>query len=104
MNKSIHQITVSEKIHKNYAFEFSRITNGIYLTDQEELGKTMKEVVEFNLKYFHKVVIVGSDIPSLTAKDITDSLKVRSAKNIFYPTLDGGFCLLTTSDNKNSSK
>ena len=100
MNKSIHQIVVSEKIHKDYAFEFSRITNGVYLSEQEELGRTMKEVVEFNLKYFQKVVIVGSDIPSLTAKDITDSLKVRSAKNIFYPTLDGGFCLLTTSDNK----
>ncbi|MDB0053916.1 DUF2064 domain-containing protein [Candidatus Pelagibacter sp.] len=99
-NKSIHQITVSEKIHKDYAFEFSKITNGIYLTEQKELGSTMKELVEFNLKYFQKVVIVGSDIPSLTAKDITDSLKVRSAKNIFYPTLDGGFCLLATSDNK----
>jgi glycosyltransferase A (GT-A) superfamily protein (DUF2064 family) len=100
VNKSIHQIVVSEKIYKDYAFEFSRITNGIYLSEQEELGRTMKEVVEFNLKYFQKVVIVGSDIPSLTAKDITDSLKVRSAKNIFYPTLDGGFCLLATSDNK----
>ena len=99
-NKSIHQIAVSENTHKDYVFEFSRIANGIYLTDQEELGRTMKEVVDFNLKYFQKVVIVGSDIPSLTAKDITDSLKVRSAKNIFYPTLDGGFCLLATSDNK----
>ena len=60
----------------------------------------MKEVVVFNFKYFQKVVIVGSDIPFLTAKDITDCLKVRSAKNTFYPTLDGGFCLLATSDNK----
>ena len=60
----------------------------------------MKEVAIFNFKYFQKIVIVGSDIPFLTAKDITDSLKVRSAKNIFYPTLDGGFCLLATSDNK----
>jgi glycosyltransferase A (GT-A) superfamily protein (DUF2064 family) len=99
-NKSIHQITVSEKIYKRYAFEFSKITDGLYLTAQNELGKSMKEVIEFNLKYFQKVVIVGSDIPFLTAKDITDSLKVRSSKNIFYPTLDGGFCLLATSDNK----
>ena len=99
-NKSIHQITVSEKIHKDYAFDFSKRTNGLYLTTQEELGKSMKEVVELNLKYFQKVVIVGSDIPSLTAKDITDSLNVRSAKNVFYPTVDGGFCLLATSDNK----
>ena len=98
-NKSIYQITVSEKIHKDYAFEFSRITNGLFLTTQEELGKSMKEVVEFNLKYFQKVVIVGSDIPSLTAKDIIDSLNISYAKNIFYPTLDGGFCLLATSDN-----
>ena len=99
-NKSIYQIIVSEKIHKSYAFEFSKMTNGLFLTAQEELGKSMKEVVEFNLKYFEKVVIVGSDIPFLTARDITDSLKVRSAKNIFYPTLDGGFCLLATSDSK----
>ena len=99
-NKSIHQITVSEKIHKDYALEFSKITDGLYLTSQEELGRSMKEVVVFNFKYFQKIVIVGSDIPFLTAKDITDCLKVRSAKNIFYPTLDGGFCLLATSDNK----
>ena len=99
-NKSIHQITVSEKIHKDYALEFSKKTDGLYLTTQEELGKSMKEVVVFNFKYFRKIVIVGSDIPFLTAKDITDCLKVRSAKNIFYPTFDGGFCLLATSDNK----
>ena len=60
----------------------------------------MREVIEFNLKYFQKVIIVGSDIPSLTAKDITDSLNIKSAKNIFYPSVDGGFCLLLTSDNK----
>ena len=99
-NKSIHQITVSEKIHKDYALKFSKITDGLYLTSQKELGRSMKEVVEFNFKYFKNVVIVGSDIPFLTAKDITDCLKVSSAKNIFYPTLDGGFCLLATSDNK----
>ena len=99
-NKFIHQITVSEKSHKSYAFKFSKITNGLYLTSQEELGKSMREVIEFNLKYFQKVVIVGSDIPFLTAKDITDSLNIRSAKNIFYPSVDGGFCLLLTSDNK----
>ena len=98
--KSIHQITVSEEVHQSYAFEFSKITNGLYLTSQDELGKSMREVIEFNLKYFKKVVIVGSDIPSLTAKDITDSLNIRSAKNIFYPSVDGGFCLLLTSDNK----
>ena len=99
-NKSIHQIIVSEKSHKSYAFKFSKITNGLYLTSQEELGESMREVIEFNLKYFQKVVIVGSDIPSLTAKDITDSLNIRSAKNIFYPSVDGGFCLLSTLDNK----
>ena len=58
----------------------------------------MREVIELNLKYFQKIVIVGSDIPFLTAKDITDSLKIKSAKNVFYPTIDGGFCLLATSD------
>ena len=60
----------------------------------------MREVIEYNLKYFQKVIIVGSDIPFLNAKDIKDSLKIKSAKNIFYPTLDGGFCLLVTSDSK----
>jgi glycosyltransferase A (GT-A) superfamily protein (DUF2064 family) len=99
-DKSIHQITVSENIHKDYAFTFSKKTDGLYLTSQEELGRSMKEVIKFNLKYFQKVVIVGSDIPLLTAQDIMDSLKVRSAKSVFYPTLDGGFCLLATSDNK----
>jgi len=99
-DKSIHQITVSENIHKDYAFMFSKKTDGLYLTSQEELGRSMKEVIKFNLKYFQKVVIVGSDIPFLTAQDIIDSLKVRPAKSVFYPTLDGGFCLLATSDNK----
>ena len=60
----------------------------------------MKEVIEFSLNTFEKVIIVGSDIPSLTAKDIMDSLNIKSANNIFYPTVDGGFCLLLTSDNK----
>ena len=99
-NRSIHQIIVSEKVHKEFAIEFSKKTNGLYLTDQHELGKSMKEVIKFGLKYFEKVIIVGSDIPSLRAKDITDSLNIKSANNIFYPTVDGGFCLLLTSDNK----
>jgi glycosyltransferase A (GT-A) superfamily protein (DUF2064 family) len=99
-NKFIYQISVSEMDHKNYAYKFSRITDGLYLTSQNELGASMKEVIEFNLKYFKKVVIVGTDIPFLSAKDIIDSLKSTSAKNVFYPTLDGGFCLLATSDNK----
>ena len=99
-NKFIYQISVSEMDHKNYAYKFSRITDGLYLTSQNELGASMKEVIEFNLRYFKKVVIVGTDIPFLSAKDIMDSLKSTSAKNVFYPTLDGGFCLLATSDNK----
>ena len=99
-NKFIYQISVSELDHKNYAYKFSRITDGLYLTSQNELGASMKEVIEFNLRYFKKVVIVGTDIPFLSAKDIMDSLKSTSAKNVFYPTLDGGFCLLATSDNK----
>jgi len=99
-NKFVYQISVSELDHKNYAYKFSRITDGLYLTSQNELGASMKEVIEFNLRYFKKVVIVGTDIPFLSAKDIIDSLKSTSAKNVFYPTLDGGFCLLATSDNK----
>ena len=99
-NKFIYQISVSEKDHKDYAYKFSRMTDGLYFTSQKELGASMKEVIEFNLKYFKKVVIVGTDIPFLSAKDIIDSLKSTSAKNVFYPTLDGGFCLLATSDNK----
>ena len=99
-NKFIYQISVSELDHKNYAYKFSRITDGLYLTSQNELGASMKEVIEFNLRFFKKVVIVGTDIPFLSAKDIIDSLKSTSAKNVFYPTLDGGFCLLATSDNK----
>src|SRR5210317_1223885 len=99
-NKFIYQISVSEKDHKDYAYKFSRMKDGLYLTSQNELGASMKEVIEFNLRYFKKVVIVGTDIPLLSAKDIIDSLKSTSAKNVFYPTLDGGFCLLATSDNK----
>ena len=99
-NRFIYQLTVSEKIHKKYAHQFSKITNGLYLTSQKDLVLSMKEVIDFNLRYFKKVVIVGSDIPLLTAQDIKDSLKNFSAKNIFYPTLDGGFCLLATSDKK----
>src|SRR5210317_886070 len=99
-NRFIYQLTVSEKIHKKYAHQFSKITNGLYLTSQKDLGLSMKEVIDFNLRYFKKVVIVGSDIPLLTAQDIKDSLKNFTAKNIFYPTSDGGFCLLATSDKK----
>lgn len=99
-NRFIYQLTVSEKIHEKYAHQFSKITNGLYLTSQKDLGLSMKEVIDFNLRYFKKVVIVGSDIPLLTAQDIKDSLKNFSAKNIFYPTSDGGFCLLATSDKK----
>ena len=99
-NRFIYQLTVSEKIHKKYAHQFSKITNGLYLTSQKDLGLSMKEVIDFNLRYFKKVVIVGSDIPLLTAQDIKDSLKNFTAKNIFYPTSDGGFWLLATSDKK----
>ena len=99
-NKFVYQISVSEKEHKDYAYKFSKITNGLYLTSGEDLGNSMKEIIEFNLKFFKKVVIVGSDIPLLSATDIINSLKSSSVKNLFYPTLDGGFCLLATSDYK----
>ena len=99
-NKFVYQISVSEKEHKEYAYKFSKITNGLYLTSGEDLGNSMKEIIEFNLKFFKKVVIVGSDIPLLSATDIINSLKSSSVKNLFYPTLDGGFCLLATSDYK----
>ena len=99
-NKFVYQISVSEKEHKEYAYKFSKITNGLYLTSGEDLGNSMKEIIEFNLKFFNKVVIVGSDIPLLSATDIINSLKSSSVKNLFYPTLDGGFCLLATSDYK----
>ena len=82
-NKFIYQISVSEKDHKNYAYKFSRMTDGLYFTSQNELGASMKEVIKFNLKYFKKVVIVGTDIPFLSASDITDSLKSSSAQNVF---------------------
>lgn len=99
-NKFVYQISVSEKEHKDYAYKFSKITNGLYLTSGEDLGNSMKEIIEFNLKFFKKVVIVGSDIPLLSVTDIINSLKSSSVKNLFYPTLDGGFCLLATSDYK----
>ena len=99
-NKFVYQISVSEKEHKDYAYKFSKITNGLYLTSGEDLGNSMKKIIEFNLKFFKKVVIVGSDIPFLSATDIINSLKSSSVKNLFYPTLDGGFCLLATSDYK----
>ena len=99
-NRFIYQLTVSEKIHEKYAHQFSKITNGLYLTSQKDLGLSMKEVIDFNLRYFKKVVIVGSDIPLLTAQDIKDSLKNFTAKNIFFFFSDGGFCLLATSDKK----
>ena len=94
----IHQIIVSEKNHKDYFLKFSKNTNGLYLTSHSELGKSMKEVIEFNFMYFKKVVLVGSDIPLLLAKDILKATKINSSKNIFYPTFDGGFCLLSTTD------
>lgn len=97
-HKNIFQIIVCTNSQKNYGINFSKISDGLMITSQEELGKSMREVLELNLKFFKKVVLVGADIPLLNSKDIVESLKIKNAKTVFYPTNDGGFCLLAVTD------
>jgi glycosyltransferase A (GT-A) superfamily protein (DUF2064 family) len=55
----------------------------------------MSEVSELSLKTVGKVALLGSDIPTLTVEDLDEVFSKRLNKSsYFFPTKDGGFCLM----------
>lgn len=62
----------------------------------EDLGERMFNAIDGVLqKGYKKVVLIGSDIPDLSAKDIQTSFQVLDNHDIvFGPTYDGGYYLV----------
>lgn len=62
----------------------------------EDLGQKMYNAVNQILqKGYSKVVLIGSDIPDLSAKDIQKSFEILDGHNVVLgPTYDGGYYLV----------
>jgi uncharacterized protein len=62
----------------------------------EKLGERMKASIDMLLKEgYKKVILIGSDIPDLSSKDIEDAFAVLDSDDIVLgPTVDGGYYLV----------
>lgn len=67
-----------------------------YIQTGEDLGERMFNAFDFVFKKkYHKVIIIGSDCPGLTAAHIEEAfLKLEHKDVIIGPAIDGGFYLL----------
>jgi rSAM/selenodomain-associated transferase 1 len=62
----------------------------------ENLGERMKNSIDMLLKKgYEKVILIGSDIPDLSARDLKKAFMVLDSNDIVLgPTLDGGYYLV----------
>lgn len=70
---------------------------GVYFLKQEgkDLGEKMHNAISFALREYRNVVLIGSDLPLISKKDIEVAFKVLETKDIVIsPTYDGGYYLI----------
>ena len=65
-----------------------------------DLGRRMQQAFSYELRRSDSVVLVGSDIEAIQAKDViqTFTLLGQGVKTVIGPALDGGYWLLGRSD------
>ena len=69
----------------------------------DDLGEKMNNAISFALNKYKSVVLIGSDIPLIEAKDIEIAFKILETKDtVISPTFDGGYYLIgMNEENKN---
>lgn len=60
-----------------------------------DIGEKMHNAISISLKEYHKVVLIGSDLPLLNKKDIELAFSILEEKDlVISPTYDGGYYLI----------
>jgi len=71
---------------------------GVRLREQQgrDLGERMRHALETALRDYASAVLIGTDCPSLTARDIEAAIVALDAHNhlVFAPAEDGGYVLV----------
>jgi glycosyltransferase A (GT-A) superfamily protein (DUF2064 family) len=79
----------------------SGMYKGKFINQDQGLNLIMSEVSELSLKTVGKVALLGSDIPSLKADELDQTLSIRLERgSYFFSTTDGGFCFVISNDEK----
>lgn len=97
--KDIHFIEVCKDVDEEKLNSLSKICQGKFINQDQELSLIMSEVSKLSLRTVGKVALLGSDIPTLKVEDLDGALSERLDKNShFFPTKDGGFCFMISND------
>jgi glycosyltransferase A (GT-A) superfamily protein (DUF2064 family) len=99
-NNETNKIVFVNNGHDNSYIEQLGLSNlGIMNIYSSELGISMRDAYKFASSFVDHVILTGSDIPEITADILKNSADlVNNNSNIFYPTIDGGFCIFATKD------
>jgi uncharacterized protein len=75
--------------------EWSKFVHFKHLQKNGDLGYKMKNAFHVLLEYYNKVIIIGSDCPTIQKKDMDASFKALIHTDLVLgPALDGGYYLL----------
>ncbi len=96
--KNIERVIACRPTTDHPFFQACKTQHSLELIQQEgkDLGEGMKNSLQWGLKKgFKKVVIIGSDSPTLPAQFIADAFEALSKNDVVLgPSLDGGYYLI----------
>ena len=99
--REIHLIKVCKEVDLEKLNSLSGMYKGKFINQDQGLNLIMSEVSELSLKTVGKVALLGSDIPSLKAGELDQTLSIRLERgSYFFSTTDGGFCFMISNDEK----
>lgn len=90
-------IIVNYSDHGNLQILKEIIDGDVFYLKQEGqgLGEKMHNGIAFALKYYRKVVLIGSDLPLISREDLEIAFEILENKDIVIsPTYDGGYYLI----------
>ncbi len=97
--KNIHFIKVCKYADEEKLNSLSKICQGKFINQDEELSLIMSQLSQLSLETVGKVALLGSDIPTLKAEDLDEVLLKKLDKSShFLSTKDGGFCFMISND------
>ncbi len=74
---------------------WSPVADKVFLQQGEDLGERMKYAFEQGFKGYKKVVLIGTDIPSISKEVIEEAFRKLEQKDmVLGPTYDGGYYLI----------
>ena len=100
-SKKIHFIKVCKDTDEERLKSFSNNYQGKFINQDQGLNLIMSDLSKLSLQTVGKVALLGSDIPSLKADELDQTLSIRLERgSYFFSTTDGGFCFVISNDEK----